>query len=111
MNRQHRRSNIREKHLIRNDNNLQRVLFRRNIIHNIQHSYIWLHHFHHSYHFIVKMAVISINSLIIGFYTVTKDAVILIYLFFSHFYLIKKTAAKQNTRKQSNVTMWNIRKL
>jgi len=32
---------------------------------------------------------------------------------FSHFTFLlnKKTAAKQNTRKQSNVTMWNIKKL
>jgi len=28
-----------------------------------------------------------------------------------YFYWIKKSAAKQNTRKQSNVTMWNIKKL
>jgi len=29
----------------------------------------------------------------------------------SHFYWIEKTAAKQNTRKQSNVTTWNLKKL
>jgi len=33
------------------------------------------------------------------------------HIFTFHILLNKKTAAKQNTRKQINVTMWNIKKL